>query len=86
LVKILKSTETAENLRKIDLKKDISSFETNARAFCQELELDEDDIQNLETIFEELKRDHFASAQKIKRELETHLPTILQKLLAFVYD
>ncbi len=86
LITILKSAETAENLQKIDLKKAVGYFEVNARAFCKELEINEDDMQDLETIFEELKRDHFASAQKIKKELEASVPTILQKLLAYVYE
>jgi hypothetical protein len=85
LVKILKSTQTAENLRKIDLKEAVKKFESNAKAFCKELELDEDDTLALEVIFEEVKGDHFASVQKIKRELEAHLPTILEKLLEYVY-
>ncbi len=84
VVRILKSDEIAKNLQKIDLKKALNGFKVNGKAFCKEMKLDTDDTQDLETIFDELLREHLEDFQGIKTEFENHLPAVLKKLLEHV--
>ncbi|MBI2790775.1 MAG: hypothetical protein HYX61_02355 [Gammaproteobacteria bacterium] len=85
LVKILKSDDIADNLKDIDLKKSLDGFKKNGMAFCKELKLNADDTQDLETIFDDLVSEHLAGFEKIKKDLEAHLPTVLKKLLEYVH-
>lgn len=85
LVKMLKSDEIAEKLQGIDLGKALTGFKASGKAFCKELKLDADDTQDLETIFDDLVSEQLAGFEKIKKDLEKHLPTALKKLLEYVH-